>query len=68
MEFARDQFIKDPSLKVRDLSEMSGFNSQVTFNMSFKLFYELTPGQWCKDQRDLLAKQEHPSSHQAEER
>ena len=68
VEFARDQFIKDPSLKVRDLSEMSGFNSQVTFNMSFKLFYELTPGQWCKDQRDLLAKQEHPSSHQAEER
>lgn len=65
VDFARDQFVKDPSLKVRELSEMSGFNSQVTFNMAFKLFYEVTPGQWCKEQRDLNTRQEHLSSQQA---
>ena len=65
VEFAREQFLKDPSLKVRELSDMSGFNSQVTFNMAFKLFYGVTPGQWCKEQRDLNTRQEHTSSQKA---
>lgn len=68
VDFAREQFVKDPSLKVRELSDMSGFNSQVTFNMAFKLFYGVTPGQWCKEQRDLNTRQGHPSSQKEAER
>ena len=68
VEFSRELFVKDPSLKVRELSEMSSFNSQVTFNMAFKLFYEVTPGQWCKEQRDLLVRQERHSSRKGPER
>lgn len=56
VNFAREMFQKDTDLKVRDLSEISGFNSQVSFNMAFKLFYSVTPGLWCKDYKDKIRK------------
>lgn len=36
----------DRRLKVRELSRMSGFNNVVTFNMAFKLFVGVTPGEF----------------------
>ncbi len=49
VDYARDQFLRNPELKVKDLALMSGFRSEVTFIMAFKLFYTDTPGLWCKD-------------------
>lgn len=64
VDYARAAFIENPSLKVKDLSELSGFNSQVTFNMAFRLFYETTPGVWCKEVRDDIRAGKHPSRSQ----
>lgn len=36
----------DRRLKVRELARSSGFNNVVTFNMSFKLFVGVTPGEY----------------------
>ena len=54
VNFAKEMFHKNPDLKLKELSELSGFNSQVTFNMAFKLFCDTTPGVWCKECRDSL--------------
>ncbi|MGM9741895.1 MAG: helix-turn-helix domain-containing protein [Candidatus Cryptobacteroides sp.] len=54
VNFAMEMFRSNPQLKTKDLSEISGFNSQVTFNMAFKLFCGTTPGVWCKECRDDL--------------
>ncbi len=51
VDYARDQFLRNPELKVKDLAMMSGFRSEVTFIMAFKLFYTDTPGLWCKDMK-----------------
>lgn len=51
VNYARDQFLRNPELKVKDLAMMSGFRSEVTFIMAFKLFYTDTPGLWCKDMK-----------------
>ncbi len=68
VDYAREAFRNDSTLKVRDLSELSGFNSQVTFNMAFRLFYETTPGVWCKEVRDGILLHPPPSSPQEQER
>lgn len=54
VNYAREMFQIKPELKVKELSDMSGFNSQVTFNMAFKMFYQTTPGTWCKLYRSNL--------------
>ncbi len=54
VNYAREQFMLNPELKVKDLAMMSGFRSEVTFIMAFKLFYTETPGLWCKDMRDKI--------------
>lgn len=66
VNFARQLFQDNPDLKVKDLSEMSGFNSQVSFNMAFKLFYESTPGLWCKEYRDSVRVHKRPSSQKGQ--
>lgn len=68
VDYARAAFLNDSSLKVKDLSEISGFNSQVTFNMAFRLFYETTPGVWCKEVRDDILLHPPLSSSQEQER
>lgn len=39
---------KDPHLKVHELASMSGFNSNVTFTMAFKLFVGMTPSEYIE--------------------
>lgn len=68
VDYARKAFLNDSTLKVKDLSEISGFNSQVTFNMAFRLFYETTPGVWCKEVRDDIMLHPHLSNSQEQER
>lgn len=61
---AMDIYRKNPEIKVRELSEVSGFNSQVTFNAAFKVFQNITPGQWCKEYKDALRARERLSNRQ----
>ena len=53
VNYARELYANDMNLKVKDLSDMSGFHSQVSFNMAFRLFYDITPGAWCKEYKDM---------------
>lgn len=49
VNYARELYANDMDLKVKDLSDMSGFHSQVSFNMA----YDITPGAWCKEYKDM---------------
>ena len=53
VNYARELYANDMDLKVKDLSDLSGFHSQVSFNMAFRLFYDITPGAWCKEYKDM---------------
>ena len=39
----------DPRLKMGEVSEMSGFHSSVSFNMSFKVNTGKIPSEWLQD-------------------
>lgn len=52
VEYSMEIFRENTDLKVREMADLSGFHSQVSFNMAFKLFNNMTPGAWCKDYRD----------------
>lgn len=43
---AMELFKQDPKLKIGEVSEMCGFHSAVTFNMSFKVNTGKTPSEW----------------------
>ena len=52
-------------LKVADISVMSGFHSDVTFNMAFKLAYGRTPGEYYQELKTQGLK--HPSTKKGPE-
>ncbi|HAY17995.1 MAG TPA: hypothetical protein DCY24_02015 [Rikenellaceae bacterium] len=45
---AMELFKEDPRLKIGEVSEMSGFHSSVSFNMSFKVNTGKTPTEWLQ--------------------
>ena len=45
--YAMEKFRENMSLKVSDLSQMSGFNSETSFLDSFKSVMGQTPSFWC---------------------
>ena len=49
VQYAISLFKADPKLKVGEVSEMSGFNSSVSFNMAFKVNTGKTPREWIQD-------------------
>ena len=51
VEYAMMIFRKNTSLKVSQLSTMSGFHTVVTFNMAFKLVKGVAPSVWCQTVR-----------------
>lgn len=51
ISFAVECFRNNPDLKVGELSEMSGFNSPVTFNVAFHLFLNDNPSDWFRKER-----------------
>ena len=51
ISFAIESFRSNPDLKVGELSEMSGFNSPVTFNVAFHLFMNDNPSEWFRKER-----------------
>lgn len=56
VNYAKELYAKDMNLKVKDLSDMSGFHSQVSFITAFKLFNDETTGAWCKSFKDSRTK------------
>ena len=42
--------------KVSELAERSGFNNVVTYTMSFRLFMDDTPSDWCRKERSKILK------------
>lgn len=46
-----EMFRNNTDLKIHDLASGSGFNSDVSYNMAFRLFMGETPGEWCKKER-----------------
>lgn len=44
-------FRSNPELKVTEMSEMSGFNSVVSYNTAFRLFMNENPSDWCRKER-----------------
>ncbi len=53
---AMECFRENPELKVYELTELSGFNSIVSFNMAFRLFMGENPSEWCRKERSRLMK------------
>lgn len=49
VQYAISLFKKDPRLKVGEVATMSGFNSTVSFNMSFKVNTGKTPSEWLQE-------------------
>ncbi len=48
VKYAMGLFEKNMSLRVSDMSELSGFHNVVTFNNAFKLMTGETPSAWCR--------------------
>lgn len=49
--YSMDLFRNNNDLKIHDLASGSGFNSDVSYNMAFRLFMGETPGEWCRKER-----------------
>ncbi len=54
--YAVQCFRDNPDLKIHELSDMSGFNSIVSFSMAFRLFMNENPGEWTRKERNKLMK------------
>lgn len=49
-------FRKNPDMKIHELACSCGFNSDVSYNMAFRLFMGETPGEWCRKERNRKLK------------
>ncbi len=49
--YSMELFRNNHDLKIHELACSSGFNSDVSYNMAFRLFMGETPGEWCKKER-----------------
>lgn len=54
--YSMDLFRSNPLMKVTELAEKSGFNSVVSYSMSFRLFMNETPSDWCRKEKTKLIK------------
>lgn len=54
INYARDLIRKDPSLKMNEVSRMSGFHTVVSFNMAFKLNERMTPTEYAQSLKKLI--------------
>ena len=54
IQYAVELMMKDPHLRMEEVSTMSGFHSPVSFNMAFRLFQGKTPTQWHEEYVDSL--------------
>lgn len=52
IRYARQLLYENPDMRLADISEESGFSSQVTFYRNFKARTGQTPGEWLYTQKD----------------
>lgn len=50
--YSMEMFRNNNDLKIHELACGCGFNSDVSYNMAFRLFMGETPGEWCKKERN----------------
>jgi len=67
VRYSMELFKKDSRLKVSELSELSGFHSTVSYNVAFKLFLGITPGEWCRTWLENSKEQKRLSKRKGEE-
>jgi AraC family transcriptional regulator len=56
MEFAANQLMFDANSSILDIATKSGFSSVSSFSRAFKTKFEMSPGQWRNNDRDLQDK------------
>lgn len=56
VSYSIEAFRNNPDLKINEMSEISGFNTAVSFNMAFRLFMNENPSDWCRKERLKLMK------------
>ena len=49
--YSKELFMKNMSLKVNDLAELSGFHTITTYTMAFKVVMDESPSAWCRRMR-----------------
>lgn len=54
--YSMEIFRENPDMKIQELAVSCGFNSDVSYNMAFRLFMGETPGEWCRKERNRLIK------------
>lgn len=54
--YSMELFRKNHELKIHELACGCGFNSDVSYNMAFRLFMGETPGEWCRKERNRKIK------------
>lgn len=54
IRYAMDCFMRNPSLKVTDLSAMSGFRTVASYNMAFRRFVGEVPSEWMRRTGSLI--------------
>lgn len=50
--YSMELFRNNPEMKIHELASGCGFNSDVSYNMAFRLFMGETPGEWCRKERN----------------
>jgi YesN/AraC family two-component response regulator len=48
VKYATSIYRDDMSLRMSDLAALAGFRNMVSFNMAFRLFFDMTPGDWAR--------------------
>ena len=54
--YSMEMFRKNPDMKIHELAVGCGFNTDVSYNMAFRLFMGETPGEWCRKERSRRLK------------
>lgn len=54
--YSMELFRANPDMKIHELASGCGFNSDVSYNMAFRLFMGETPGEWCRKERNRRLK------------
>lgn len=56
VRYSMELFRANSDMKIHELAVGCGFNSDVSYNMAFRLFMGETPGEWCRKERSRKIK------------
>lgn len=58
IRYAMEHFRNNPSIRVFDLADASGFKSLSTFSLAFRMHVGEAPGDWCRKTRARILKEQ----------